>query len=483
MSENWRKTLYLLTIIFITTVLVALPLFSVSAQKKVKITIWVPPWWNPVSAWSGREMIKQFNATNPKIDLVPEALAGVAGQRLMEVQKLMIAVSAGTPPDIAIIDRFMAASWAARGMLIPLDDLIKRDNFPMTDYYDAVREECMMGGKYYVVPNGTDDRALYWNKDIFKEAGFDPEKPPKTWYEAYEYATKLSKYDARGKLTRIGFVPTMSSLGTYVDNSWLYLYGWQNGGEFMSPDGKKCTLNDPYIVEALEWMVKVSDALGGAEKIAAYTQTFLTDAQDPFILGQIAMYVTGNWMLGTYSRFKPDLNFDVAPAPVPDDRYFQRGRFKGKPQFITWSGGWSWGIPKGVKKVDEAWEAVKWLCTTPGFEAMYKGDYEYNKSLGRPFVPGMSSNRVADGVLLAKYSPLLTEKYAKYAEANKLFFDLMEVSRFRPVTAVATELWDWHVRAVEMASYHKMTPKEALDYAASKVQERIDELIRQGLIK
>ena len=60
------------------------------------------------------------------------------------------------------------------------------------------------------------------------------------------------------------------------------MYAWQNGAEFMSKDGKTCTLNSSNVVEALKFMVRIYDKLGGAKEVFAFQSTFQTGTLDPF---------------------------------------------------------------------------------------------------------------------------------------------------------------------------------------------------------
>ena len=64
-------------------------------------------------------------------------------------------------------------------------------------------------------------------------------------------------------------------------NSFLFIYGWQNGGEFVSDDLTTVTVNDPAIVEALEWCVQVSDNYGGAEEQANFIAAGRRGAETP----------------------------------------------------------------------------------------------------------------------------------------------------------------------------------------------------------
>ena len=146
------------------------------------------------------------------------------------------------PPDVVYFDRFAVTEWASRGAFTPLDGYIQHDL--QAGQADAVRpervllascwDEATYRGKVYGIPNGVDDRALFYNKDLFKRAGLVDEngqaRPPRDWDELEEYAVKLTERDDKGKLKVVGFAPQYG-------NSWLYIYGWMTGGEFMSPDG------------------------------------------------------------------------------------------------------------------------------------------------------------------------------------------------------------------------------------------------------
>jgi len=413
-----------------------------------------------------RAQVEEFERRYPHIEV--SLLSMGAGR--MNPQKLMTAIVGNVAPDVIFQDRFTIGDWASRDAFRPLDDLIARDrNQPdgirPEEFYNACWQEACYKGKVYAIPAGTDDRALYYNKQLFREAGLDPNRPPQTWDELLEYAKKLTKRNPDGTYQRIGFIPNYG-------NSWLYLYSWQNGGEFMSRDGRTCTLNNPRTVQALEWLVKVYDELGGAKNINAFASGFQTQEMDPFFIGKVAMKIDGNWVLNNIARYKPDLDFGVAPAPVPAARLRGEPPFEGQPKFITWSGGFSFAIPRGAKHVEEAWLFIKWMSGVESNLISARAQKAWNESKGRPFVPGLSANVKVNEAVFKEFAP----KSAKFREPLRMFIDLMQVSRFRPVTFVGQRLWDEHVRAFDMAILHEMTPKQALDAGALTVQRELDKV-------
>ncbi|MDI6783276.1 MAG: extracellular solute-binding protein [bacterium] len=444
-----RKYIFdcLILILFLT-----LASFS-DAAEKIRLVIWGFP---EDESWVGvHAQAKYFEELHPNVEVVMGVPGGRGG---MDPQKLMTAIAGGAPPDLIWQDRFAVGSWAARDAFLALDDLIARDSIDPNDYYPACWQETVYQGHVYALPYNTDVRALYYNKDLFREAGLDPNRPPKDWDELVAYTKKLTKFE-NGKPVRMGFIPNFG-------NSWLYLYGWENGGEFMSSDGKTCTLNDPKIVEALAWMVNVYDLLGGRAKVVSgFEAGFQGQIADAFNIGKVAMKIDGDWNLDVFARYAPHLNFGVAPPPSP----------KGKP-VTTWSGGFSLAIPVSAKHPELAWEFAKWMNSTEGNLYGGKIQQEFNKQHGRPFyIPRMSANKKVNQVLFSTFVP----NDLNYQAALKTFLDLLEVSRFRPVTPVGQLLWDEHARAHDAATNHILSPKEALDLGAKNVQKELDKIYKK----
>jgi len=418
--------------------------------------------------------VAEFMRRHPNIDV--RLLSMGAGE--MNPQKLMTSIAGRVPPDIVRQDRFTIGDWASRDAFRCLDDLIARDHIKASDYYRACWQEAVYRGHVYAIPYGTDDRALYWNRDLFRKAGLDPDKPPRTWDELVRYAKLLTKRRPDGSFDQIGFIPNYGQ-------GWLYIWSWEMNGEFMSADGRTCTLDNPRTREALEWVVGVYDMLGGADAINAFSATFLSQAFDPFFTGRVAMKIDGNWVLNSIARWAPQLDFAVAPAPVPVERLrgdppFGPAQDKpfntSEPKYITWSGGFSLVIPRGAQHVEEAWEFIKWMTGVESNLIANDAQRKYNLSIGRPFVPNMSAHIPSDEAVFRRFAP----EDAKFREPLRLFMDMMKVSKFRPVTFVGQRLWDEHVRAFETAIYHKKTPAVALREGRVVVQKELDKVFKKG---
>ncbi|HWD39304.1 MAG TPA: extracellular solute-binding protein [Fimbriimonas sp.] len=419
-------------------------------------------------------VIREFGKRHPDIN-VRVLTMGAGG---MDPQKLMTAIVGNVAPDVILQDRFTLSDWASRNAFRPLDDLIARDKgkdplCPTPEqYYPATWAEASYGGKVYGIPSGADDRILYYNKALFakhaddlRKAGLDPNRPPKTWSQLLAYGKALTEFNPDGSLKVAGFMPNYG-------NSWLYMYAFQTDASFMSADGKTCTLDSDYSEEALKFMVDGYDQIGGYERAKAFESGFLQRQNDPFMTGKVAMKIDGNWILDDMSRFHPEIEVGVSEPPVPDDRYELKGHYsKDKDRFVSWIGGFSYGIPKGARNIEDAWTFIKFETSVEGRVLAAKEQKEWDRYLGRSYIPSLAANIEANKIIFEKFKPA----DAKFAAAIKLHIDMMPVGRIRPATFVGQLLWDNQVRAFEAAAYHKAKIRDALLTSQAIVQKALDD--------
>jgi multiple sugar transport system permease protein len=419
--------------------------------------------------------IAAFEQLHPNIKVVTLSM-GAGG---MNPQKLMTAIVGGVPPDVIQQDRFTIGDWASRGAFQPLDKYIAADErstdptaIHKANFLPSPWAETLYQGHVYAIPNSTDDRVLYYNKSDFAKAGLDPDKPPTTWDDFIYDAKKLTIRAKDGTYSQLGLDPTYAQ-------GWLYIWSWQEDGEFMSPDGRTCTLANPQSVKALTSVTSWFDELGGIDAVNEYAGSFNNSSpeEDPFLTGKLSMKVDGDGTINAIARYNPKLNFGIVPVPVPAERYHHEGRFKTDPTWVTWSGGFSLVIPRGAKHSKEAWEFIRWMTSPQAFLIGADAQNIYQKSKDRPYVPPFSANTAANKLVFDKYLPLLSPRLRA---AKQACLDLLPVTKFRPVTYVGQLVWDQMAFATDTATRHEETPLAALSDAQYRVQLAINATINVG---
>jgi ABC-type glycerol-3-phosphate transport system substrate-binding protein len=355
-------------------------------------------------------------------------------------QALSVAIGGGNAPDVATwIDDQRVPALAANGFLRTVDDLAAADGVDLSDIDPIALSSNTFGGKLYGLPYYWDARVLFHNADHFAEAGLTT--PPTTWDEAVQMSAELDRKDG-DTYTRMGYVPLSPSnlVGFGAGgNSFLFIYGWQNGGEFINADMTKVTVNDPAIVAALEWCVEVSDKYGGAEEQSNFMQQAARGG-NPFVSGAVSMMtnVTG-FGANTVSTADNPVKWGVSPAP-----------YNTTP--ATWSGVLSAALPVGSKYPDEAWALAKFIAS-PETQTYFAEEIQWIPTRRRLW-PNIESFKTDPEMLVG--------------------LDVFSTTHIRPPVPNSQELWDEILRASDAALYHQMTPQEGLDAANIKIQEGLD---------
>jgi multiple sugar transport system substrate-binding protein len=264
--------------------------------------------------------------------------------------KILAGLSGEEPPDILILgDIFSIGRFAGEGLIAPLDDIISKENIDTQDMYSSPLSQCNYGGKYYCLPWGTDDYALFWNKEMFAEAGLDPDTPPETMEQMLEFADKLTKTDDQGNLTQVGFIP---------DFPWSHsdLYLAMFGSTWQSADGKTVMLDTPEMNAMLKWQQEFYSRYG-ADKVSRFLSAAgnYGSADSGFYTNKIAMMVDGEWQPGPdyLQKYRPDMDYGIAPMPYPESQPERQGTV------VLW--GTVVEIPTNAANKDEAGKLLAWM--------------------------------------------------------------------------------------------------------------------------
>jgi len=197
-------------------------------------------------------MVADFEKANPTIKVKPI----YAGTYQDTITKVLTAMKGGDVPQLSVILSTDMYTLIDEDAIVPIESLLKTEDDKkwLAGFYPGFMENSRTGGKTWGVPFQRSTIVMYWNKDAFKEAGLDPEKPPQTWAELVAYGQKLTKRDDKGNVTQWG-VQIPSSGFPY----WLFqALTTQNDVRLMNEAGTKTNYDDPKVVEALQYWVDLS---------------------------------------------------------------------------------------------------------------------------------------------------------------------------------------------------------------------------------
>ncbi|QAY66326.1 extracellular solute-binding protein [Paenibacillus protaetiae] len=174
---------------------------------KVTITYWQYSYPSKITAI--KKLIEDFEAQNPNIKVVAQDFPYDQYN-----QKVAAAVNAKKGPEILNLYYGWIPQYVQQGYLQPIpQDLMSTKD--IDNYYIPMVRDSKLDGQYYAIPTAVRSLALFYNKDLFRKAGLDPEAPPKTWDELIKDAQKMTVYD-NGTLTQEGFAPDVSGQGFHV---------------------------------------------------------------------------------------------------------------------------------------------------------------------------------------------------------------------------------------------------------------------------
>ncbi len=318
----------------IVSVLLAITLIAAMAAvtlaaPKYKLSLW--HYLGSDTSGLFKALVDEWNEKNPDVQV---ELSYGGNNRTMQ-DKLLTSIVAKSAPDIALMDQFWVPELANSGALLNLDGRLTEQE--EADFLAPARSAASYAGSLWTMPLGMSNQALFYNKDLFKAAGLNPNDPPSTWEELFQAGLKLSKdTNNDGKVDQFGLVMPVSvnTGGVYYFVTFL----WQAGAELYSKDYSSAAFNSPAAIKAVQYL----------QKLIAYQVMPLANIPDAFLNGRAAMTLASTSSLGYY---KSVAGFDMGIAHMP------AGEKK-----VTGVGGNSLGIFKSSKdREDAAFSFVKWM--------------------------------------------------------------------------------------------------------------------------
>ncbi len=305
--------------------------------------------WHGWSADSEVEAIQKtidaFEDANPNIHV--KVVGNITDDKINQALR---AGGSSAPDVVSSFTTDNVGQFCSSGAFVDLSPFMaKSDIDPAATFPPAQLQYTQYDGNQCALPLLSDAYGLYYNKDAFAAAGIT--EPPKTMSEFDADAVKLTQASG-DSYSQLGFMPNYHGYESSITH-----FAAQWSPTYFADDGTSNVAADPAFAETMEWQKALVDKLGGYDKLEKYRATFGDEfgAKNPFMTGQVAMAIDGEWRAGMIEADAPDLNFGVAPFPVPDDQVDSYGK-----GYIT---GTIVGIASTSAKQNAAWRFVQFLAT------------------------------------------------------------------------------------------------------------------------
>lgn len=413
-----------------------------SQEDQVNLDFW--NWWGVDREPLMQSIIDEFQTDFPNI--VVNNLVQPWDRR---DEQVVTALAGGDPPEVLMATRQEIVNFASLGTIAPITSFAESAGLDLDRYYPSEINSMWWNDELYSLPMptaGGETGIAFYNKDLFTEAGLDPEAPLTTWAELDEAAAALTKLADNGAIDVLG-VDIGSGGNSFI--AWLYC----NGGTLYSEDLRTVAFNSDQGKETLQWIFDfVARHYGDQQNIADFfANTTGESGEDPLYQGRLAYTHRNVSQFFHMTNLAPDLNYGVSLRAYNGDNAEATSQGVAGLTF-----GWGYVIPSSLDPDTQA-AAFEWIRRLTYDE---QGACRFVFDQLRP-------------------SPLQDcNENPEYAEANP-HWDLVLESLSRdvavgivpPQTRVLTTLTDY----VDLAMFGEMEPAEALDMAAEEAQGFLDE--------
>jgi multiple sugar transport system substrate-binding protein len=378
---------------------------------------------------------RKFEKLHPgvKIDLI-----GLPSDALH--QKILLSKAGGPKPDIMQTDTIWLGEFAQAGIAANLDSYYAHWK-GKSDYSPAFLRSSRWKGHYFGVWLNTDVRLMLWNKDVFRKAGLNPNKPPKTWSQLVAMGKQI-----QAKVPGTAGVGINAAASEDTADFWYPLL-WMNGGDILNRSWTKAAFNSPAGVRALQFYVDLVNKYKVTPKDVITQQS--SDVEQAMYSGSYGIVLSqSGGGYGDFKDLKTPAQFEkkIGNALIPT--------CGGCPP-ASGSGGWLLTINSASKYKDLAWQYI--TMVTDGKNAL---PFDYAQSV----IPVRLSviRQYKNGTANYPYAKVVAQAYA--------------VTHFRPWVPQYPKFVEQIYTAIEKAVAGQATAKAALDAAAAKTNQ----ILRSG---
>ncbi|MET7701725.1 extracellular solute-binding protein [Streptomyces sp. NPDC005485] len=399
---------------------------------------------------------KQFEKANPgkKVELVP--IKAPDSEYYTKLQQMLR--SPKTAPDLVYEDTFLINSDITSGYLKPLDAYLAKwkdwDQFIDTAKAAAKAQD----GKTYGVPDGTDTRGLWFDKDIFKKAGLPANWQPKTWDDVLA-AARTVKQKVPGVTPLNVYTGKPAGEAATMQGFEMLLYGTGTDAGKSDPlydtASKKWIAGGQGFKDSLKFVETVyKEKLGPSADIALDPNIQTIVRGDLLPKGKLAIDLDGSWLPQDWLKGGghewPEWSQELGLAPMPT----QHGQAPGK---VSMSGGWTWAIPAKASNPDLAFKFIETMQTKANAQKWY----------------------IANSGIAVRQDVASDPAYVKAQPGIKFFTDLVASTHYRPAYPAYPKV----STAIQEAMEAVTTGDSSADKAASGYDEELKSATDDQVVK
>ncbi len=295
-------------------------------------------------------------------DQVELELAPITGSESDYYTKVALQLAdANTCPDIVFEDTFQLPSDVSAGYLTNLDAYVADyEAWNNGTYYESLKAgSTAADGSVYGIPFCTDTRGIWYNKEIFKQAGLPEEWQPETWQDILDACAAIKE-----KVPEV--IPFWCNSGvatgeaTSMQTYEMLLYG--TGEQLLDADGK-WIVKSQAIIDTLQFISDIyTNGYGPSLSLVLNGQATNTARREYLPQQKLAIHMDGAWISANW--------IDTGAAPWPE--YQEIMGFAAMPTqngggTVTMSGGWTLSIPEHSAMKDEAFSFIQQMMEPPAY--------------------------------------------------------------------------------------------------------------------
>ncbi len=403
-------------------------------------------------------------------DDVGEARLAYAADRLADVdvtldqtsfdaQKFTTRVAGGQVPDVVQMDRRFVPTYAAQGLIQPLDACYEAHDVEADErFYEFVVDDVRWDDRLWAVPQFYQPPAILLNTRVLEAAGVSDDQIDTSRPDVLLDAVAVTYAESGGTPTRLGFDPVATG------QAGLWVLGM--GGRLTDDEGRP-TLDDPANVAGVELLKRLTDAQGGYAAVKSFTDAFDTFGEaNQYVTDQVAAQVNAQWYPNVLSAYTDRVALRAVPFRGAD----------GQPFSVA--GGTAFVVPAGARHPDAAcaWmlaltELDAWQAAGEARAATREADGGINTGL-------FTGSPEADRAIREQW--VVETGDAGFDQVIATYYDVLDYGRTYGASPAGQEIGNALNNAVTSALLGDATVEDALADAQHAAQRAYDNVTATG---